>query len=227
MEGFWYYAIDGEQTGPLTFAQLTATLSGLPNSRRALLWHASFDGWRNAYEVSELVAVMPDLARPPPLETKIRVEPRTHETGAARPTNSSSEKKSWRKTAGSLFSVVIVAISFAVVREVSRSATTKQLDPARPINGATREAFTKAAMDSCLEKQENAPENKSLRLTHETLASYCSCFVDSLAGSTTYGDLDKQPTNGAISTELQVKIDRASSPCYDNLQRKLMGVSGK
>jgi hypothetical protein len=38
MEGFWYYAIDSKQIGPLTFAQLTASLSGLSNSRRALLW---------------------------------------------------------------------------------------------------------------------------------------------------------------------------------------------
>jgi hypothetical protein len=227
MEGFWYYAIDSKQIGPLTFAQLTASLSGLSNSRRALLWHASFDGWRNAYEVPELIAIMPDLAQPPPLEANIRVEPRAHEPGATSPTNSRSEKKNWRKTVGSLLSVVIVAISFGLAREVTRSATTAKLDPARPINGATREAFTKAAMESCLKKQESAPEAKTLRLTHETLASYCSCFVDSLANSTTFGDLDKQPTNGTISAEMQVKIDRASSPCSDNLQRKLMGVSGK
>lgn len=227
MEGFWYYAIDGKQTGPLTFAQLTAALSGLSNSRRAMLWHASFDGWQNAHEVPELIAIMPDLARPPPLETKIRVEPRAREPEATSPANSRPEKKSWRKTVGSLLSVVIFAISFGLVREVTRSATTAPLDPARPINGATRGAFTKAAMESCLEKQESAPENKTLRLAHETLASYCSCFVDSLANSTTFGDLDKQPTNGTISAELQVKIDRASSPCYDSLQRKLMGVNGK
>jgi hypothetical protein len=227
MEGFWYYAIDSKQIGPLTFTQLTAALSGLSGSRRALLWHASFDGWRNAYEVPEIIAIMPDLAQPPLLETNLLVEPRVYETRATSPTNSESEKKSWRKTVGSLLSVVIVAISFGLVRELTRSATTAKLDPATPINGAAKEAFTKAAMESCLKKQESASENKNLRLTHETLVSYCSCFVDSLAISTTFGDLEKQPTNGTISAELQVKIDKASSPCFDNLQRKLMGVSGK
>jgi hypothetical protein len=227
VEGFWYYAIDSKQIGPLTFAQLTAALSGLANSRRALLWHASFDGWRNAYEVPELIAIMPDLARPPPLEANIRVDPQAHESRVTNSTNSIYEKKGWRKTVGSLLSVVIIGISFGLVREVTRSATTAKLDPTRPISGAAKETFTKAAMESCQKKQESAPENKNLRLTHESLVSYCSCFVDSLAISTTFGDLEKQPTNGTISAELQIKIDKASSPCFDSLQKKLMGVSGK
>src|SRR6516225_4005582 len=114
MEGFWYYAVEDKPVGPLTFAQLTLSLSGMPDPRRALLWHASFDGWREAPNVPEILAIMPDLAYQPPIqvESLIKTERRQN------PKNNAAQKTSWRKTAGTALSVVIFAICFGVVREV-------------------------------------------------------------------------------------------------------------
>jgi GYF domain 2 len=225
MEGFWYYAVENERVGPLTLAQLTAALSGLSDGRNVLLWHASFDSWRAARDVPEIAAIMPYLVLPPPLQGESRTQPRTEYRPELE--KSSQPQTSWRKTAGTVFSVVVFGISFGVVREYARSATSPKPDLASLISGPAREAFAKAATESCLKKQESDPDNKALRFSHDTLASYCSCFVDALANSTTFGDLESQPKDGTISSEMQAKINKASPPCFENLQRKLMGASGR
>jgi hypothetical protein len=223
MEGFWYYAIENKPVGPLTFAQLTVALSGLSEPRSVLLWNASFDSWREARDVPEILAIMPDLTHPPPLQAEFLEQPWT---GTERDLKKGGPQKTgWRKTAGTALSVVIFGISFGVVREFTRSTTGPKPDLKSPISGPARGAFTKAGMESCLKKQESSPENKALRLSRETLVSYCSCYVDALANSTTFGDLNNYPNDGTIPPEMQEKINKASPPCWEGLQRKLMGAS--
>jgi hypothetical protein len=225
MEGFWYYAVENKPIGPLTFVQLTVTLSGLSNPRSVLLWHASFDRWREAREVPEILKIMPDLARPPPLQAELLVQAPTDYRTERDPKNNELQKTGWRKTAGTVLSVVVFAISFGVVREFGRSGTSPKLDLAEAISGPAKEAFTKAGMESCLRKQESAPDNKTLRLSRETLVSYCSCFLDALASSTTFGDLNNSSKDGIISAEMQAKIDKAAPPCWEDIQKKLLGAS--
>jgi GYF domain 2 len=223
MEGFWYYAIENKPVGPLTFTQLTVALSGLSEPRHALLWHPSFDAWREARDVPEVLVILPDLAHPPPLQATL---PLQADYGTKPdPKKSEPPKTGWRKAAGTALSVVIFAISFGAVREFTRSATSPKPDFASPISGSTKEAFTKSGMEACLKKQESDPDTKALRLSRETLVSYCSCFVDALANSTTFGDLNSNPKAGTISPDMQAKINKASPPCWEDIQRKLMGAS--
>jgi hypothetical protein len=205
MEGYWYYAVESKPVGPLTFVQLTVALSGLTDPRGVLLWHASFDGWREARHVPEILAIMPGLALPPPLQAELSAQPKISETEPA-PKKSERQKTGWRKTTGTVLSVVIIGISFNAAREFTRSASGPKLDLASNISGPAKEAFTKAAMETCLKKQDSDPDSKALRLSRATLASYCSCFVDGLAGSTTFGDLNNYPKDGTIPSEMQAKI---------------------
>ena len=227
MEGFWYYAIENKPVGPLTFVQLTVALSGLPNPRGVLLWHASFDGWREARDVPEISTIMPDFAHPPPLQAEYIIQAPTDYRTERDPKNTELHRTGWRKSAGTLLSVVVFAISAGVVREFTRSATSPKLDLARTISGPTKDGFTKAGMESCLRKQESAPENKTLGLSRETLVSYCSCFIDALASSTTFSDLNNSPNDETISAEMQAKINKATPPCWEAIQRKLLGASGR
>jgi len=95
------------------------------------------------------------------------------------------------------------------------------------ISGKTREAFTDAAMSACLENQKNHPDNKPFQFSRETIAGYCSCYVDSLANLTTFGDLNNYQGDGKVAPELQKKVDKVSPPCWESTQRKLMGAGEK
>lgn len=224
MEGNWYYTVEGKPVGPVSFVQLTVALSGMRDPNSALVWHASLDRWKAAREISEILAIMPDLARQKPPQTELRIEPQRDYVSGRVDQKTEPRKSTWRKTAGTALSVTIFAISYAVVREVTRSSTAPTTDLTAPISGPAKEAFSKAATESCLKKQESDPENQALRLSRETLMSYCTCYVDALASSLTFGDLKNSPKDGSIAPEMQAKINRAGPPCYEDLQRKLMGA---
>jgi hypothetical protein len=227
MEGFWYYANEDKSVGPLTFAQLIGSLSHLREPSRILVWHANFDNWREARDVPEILAVMPDLADLRPPQAELHVQPRTEYRAERSTSIAKARQGGWRKVAGTMLTIVVFAVSSGVVRNLMHSATGRaKPDLASPISGAGKEAFIKSGRESCLKKQESDPDNKALRLSRETLTSYCSCYMDALAGSITFGDLEHSPKDGgAIPPEMQAKIDKASSPCWESLQRRLLGVS--
>jgi len=206
MTALWYYANHDQPIGPLTFAELQAALLLMSEPRKALVWHAGLDSWREAQYIQELSTVVSTTVKNTKGETK-------------------STKRSQRKWGGVLTTVIIV-VGLATARHLP----SLEPDPNSPISGKTREVFVSEASASCLKKQESAPENKSLSLSRETLASYCSCYVNALAALITYSDLKKVgdgknlPKDGTIPPELKIKTDTVSPPCWDDVQKKLMGA---
>ncbi|MDD4025380.1 MAG: DUF4339 domain-containing protein [Kiritimatiellae bacterium] len=66
MDRIWYYAVDGERHGPVTFEELQAQVAAGRVKPLDLVWQPEFGpDWRNAGQVRELFA--PDRAVAPPL----------------------------------------------------------------------------------------------------------------------------------------------------------------
>lgn len=210
MTVLWYYSNQDQPIGPLTFVELQAALLLMSEPDKVLVWHTGLDTWREAQYVQELSAIASVTPKISKVEIKTEIKP------AERP------RRAW---AGALTTVVVVA-GLAAVRHLPSS----EPDLNSPINGKTREVFVSEANASCLKKQESAPENKSLSLSHETLVGFCSCYVDGLAASVTYGDLKKIgerkdfSQDATMPPELKSKAEKVSPPCWDDVQKKLMGA---
>jgi hypothetical protein len=206
MTPLWYYSNHNQPIGPLTFAELQAALLLMSEPDKALVWRAGLDTWREAQFVRELSTVVSTTLKDTKTETK-------------------STKRSQRTWGGVLTTFVIVGGLAA-----ARHSPPSQPAPNSPISGKTREVFVSEANASCLKKQENDPANKSLSLSHETLSGFCSCYVNALAALITYGDLKKigdgenLPKDGTMPSDLKSKTDKVSPPCWDDVQKKLMGA---
>jgi hypothetical protein len=226
MEGIWYYAKENKQMGPLTFAELRSTLSRLPQANNVLVWHAGFDNWRQAQDVPEFRLFTPtNSTHSSQTGPEIFIEPRATESESVAREHE-SRPTTWRKIGGTLVTIVVFAISFNVARNLTNSGPNiAKPDKAAPISGKAREGFIKGGMETCLRKQESDADNKSLRLSRETLTGYCSCSMNALADSVTFGELENAPHDGTIPAEFQKKIDKVSSPCLEKMQRSLMGAS--
>ncbi len=66
----WWCEIDGEQTGPLSGADLVGLARAGKVSRNTLVWRGGMVEWTHAGEIAELRAVLP--ARPPPVSPPFR-----------------------------------------------------------------------------------------------------------------------------------------------------------
>src|SRR5262245_14723512 len=66
----WFYADNGRQVGPVTFADLKAALAKLPRSNDVLVWCEEFADWTKAGDVPDLKVVSP-----PPLPPKQTPQP--------------------------------------------------------------------------------------------------------------------------------------------------------
>jgi hypothetical protein len=228
MEGFWYYANGDKPVGPLTFAELRSALTRLSQPHSVLVWHASFDNWRQAQNIPEIRSIARNLPYPEPAKGELVIEPRPEYGSKSVEQKDQSHPATWRKVGGTLMTIVVFVTASTIVRTLTRSVPNPaKPDIASPISGKLREDFIMAGRETCMKKQESESVNKSLRLSREALMGYCSCYMDALADSMTYGDLDKAPRDGKISPEMQKKIDKASPPCWESLQRRLMGTSEK
>lgn len=203
MTALWYYSNHDQPIGPLTLTELRAALSLMEEPDKALVWHTGLDSWQEAQHVRELSSAVSTTAIPS--KTDINVP-----------------KRPQRIWGGVLTTTVIVAALTA-----ARHLPASEADANSPISGQTRQAFVKEANASCLRKQESDPANKPLSLSHETLAGYCSCYVNALASLITYADLRKNlHEDGTTPPDLKSKIDKVSPPCWNELQKKLMRGDG-
>lgn len=206
MTALWYYSNCDQPIGPLTFTELQAALLLMPEPHKVLVWHTDLDSWREAQYIAELSTVVSETARNPKAEI--------------------SSTKTPRRAWGGVMTTVVVVAGLAAARHLPSSGP----DPNSPISGKTKEVFVSEANASCLRKQENDPSNKALSLTRETLVGFCSCYVNALAASISYGELKaigeekNLPKDGTLPPQLKSKADKLSAPCWDDIQKKLMGA---
>jgi hypothetical protein len=64
MSELWYYAEGNKPVGPLTLADMTAALSGMPNPANLLVWRDGLPSWVKAKDVPELARL---VIKPPPI----------------------------------------------------------------------------------------------------------------------------------------------------------------
>jgi hypothetical protein len=69
------------------------------------------------------------------------------------------------------------------------------------ITGRVRDSFVTNAIQSCLKKQNNSPENAGL--SAETITRYCVCYANGLANVTTNDELRNSPTDGSVTAAMQ------------------------
>ena len=76
-----------------------------------------------------------------------------------------------------------------------------------------------------MQKQGNDPDTKALSISKDALTKYCSCYMNTLADSVTFGDLARFVKYGkpAIFPAFQKKIDSADSVCQESFQKSLLG----
>lgn len=164
MGHIWYYSQNDRPVGPLSFVELKVALATLDMSQQILVWHDGLQSWQDVETFPDLLPVRkPSVA----LSTVAEVRP----------------KRSFRKTWGArLATAFAFALALTVVRSLSQSNGSQSNIQAAAINdssaitGKVREEFIKAGMATCLEKQENAEENKGLNLSRESHELLLVCF---------------------------------------------------
>ena len=221
MSDIWYYAVEDKAVGPISLADLTLILSRASNAKNALVWRAGFEQWQRASTVPELAAFAikpPPLPAPSPLPPALPRDHLTAPAGAVQPSGA-SRSRTW-------IAVIVIATAVAGVRFLSTTNSRSAIpepDPFSIISGETRDAFVTSGMGPCLKKQDDDPDTKALSLPKATLEKHCSCYMNTLADTATYGDL-KTATAGSIPAGLQKKIDDADASCQDKLRRSLLGA---
>src|ERR1700685_2645819 len=70
MDNNWYYAEGGKSVGPLSLADMTATLSRVSNGSSVLVWRDGLPNWVTAGSVPELAT---RIIKPPPLPVSPRI----------------------------------------------------------------------------------------------------------------------------------------------------------
>lgn len=84
------------------------------------------------------------------------------------------------------------------------------------LTGTGRTAFIETAMQTCIKKQSEAPENKGLAAS--VLTQYCTCFVNGVADRLTNNEVKAAGTANDPKVGLaimQPKIDAASEICLE------------
>lgn len=216
-EGFWYLAKGGQLSSPLAFEELMDEVMRQPDPLRSYVWHTSFRDWQRAENVRDIANHVAEFslsrsatypAVPPPIPS------------TPKDTKQAGESK-WAVWAV----VVAVVVGMGIVRQFNTTTKTEPAsDPVAPISGKTREAFVKTGLDSCVKKQESDPENKAASFTRETLAAYCSCYIDALAQTITNGDLQSAtPETFLASAVMKKRMEQSSSACLKDMQKKMLG----
>jgi hypothetical protein len=193
MSDVWYYAIDDKTIGPLSLAELTAIFSRDRNARDLLVWRAGFVEWQRAATVPELAAC---VVKPPPLPPSQPIAAampqvlppdqmlRVGNQNALQKVQSSGSRRR-HSVAPSFIVLLVIATLITGARFLVHSTPTiSKPDPASMITGKDRDEVVSEGMKSCMRKQENDPDNKTLSLSKETLTSYCSCYMNAIADAT-------------------------------------------
>jgi hypothetical protein len=223
MSNFWYCEENGESVGPLTLIELKTRLSRALDASSVLVWREGMANWQRAGGVPDLNSSI--SAPQPPSRVRSSSQPGL----PVRPGNSEGNEahfpKNKSKSARFFYSLVIIALLGGGLRFLSEvNRTTASVDLTKLISGNARDTFVKTGETTCLKKQESDPDSKSLSISRERLSSYCSCYMNSLADKTTYGDLNAGlPKDGSIPPWLQSKIESADKTCTDQLHKGLLG----
>ncbi len=79
------------------------------------------------------------------------------------------------------------------------------------LTGKVRDSFVASAIQSCLKKQNDSPENSGL--SADTITRYCVCYANGLANVITDEELRSSPANGSVSAVMKSKIDAVFPFC--------------
>jgi hypothetical protein len=227
MSDIWYYALDDKEVGPLPLADLTAILARTSNPKDMLVWRAGFEKWQRAATVPELAAFIIKPPPPPPQPASSLPPILAHDRLIASAGIVQSSDTSRSKTWIAVVVIATVVAGAAGVRFLSKTnsgSATPEPDPSRIISGKTRDSLVTSGMGPCLTKQKNDPDAKALSLPKAALEKYCSCYMNALADTVTYGDLKNTATPGTFTPSMQKKIDDAAASCQDKLRRSLLGA---
>jgi hypothetical protein len=220
MSDVWYYAEGNRPIGPFTLGQLILVLSSFSEAENILVWRDGFSNWIEAANVAPIAAhLTPEktalLANLPSVPVGGR--------GTAEATFPGPKRRSRNLTA-SIVSMILIALAIGGVRYITYSNLPKSsFDYNSAISGKARDSFVSEGINSCISKQENDPDNKSLSLSRDVLSKYCSCYMNALADITIYADLRDVSTPSSIGPAFRKKIAAADASCTDKLRRSLLG----
>ncbi len=214
MTDVWYYAQRDKPVGPVSLAELNAFLARSAKSEDVLVWQDGFLGWTEAGKVPQLATSTRSRIPPRPITTEL----------ASTSTNSAHKRKN--KVISSVVATAVGLMVLGGMRGLSQSSGgISAPDPGILIYGKTRDSFVTAGLETCMNKQENDPDNKSLGLSRDKAGKYCSCYMNRLADTMTFGDLKDVPREGSIFHRFQAKIEKASEICISELRRSLLGAA--
>jgi GYF domain 2 len=227
MVDVWYYAQNDKSVGPLSLADLTSILSRVSDIKDVLVWRNGFEHWKRAADVPELAAPVlrppPLPPRPPPLGSEPQLRALLSEVSAvSTPVASEKPASRWGKSAKGIVSFLVIMTAFAIARSISQhsSSQTSPPDPRAQLSGAARQK-------TCMQKQENDPDTKALSISKDALTKYCSCYMNTLADSVTFGEIagvvvkDGKPT--FVPPAMQKKVESADGVCLESFRKSLMG----
>jgi hypothetical protein len=225
MSDIWYYAEGDRSVGPLTLHELKAILSGISEAKNILVWQNTFTSWVRAENVPELAVLVikppvlpsspPSVPSLPPMLPRDRLIP---------PINAQPSGRKGAKAVGYLATAAVIAIATIGVRFLAPSTdATSSMHGSSIISGKTRDSFVAAGMVTCLKKQTNDPENKSLSLSKEMLEKYCTCYMNTLADEVTNKELIETPQDGSVPPTFQKKVSAADASCKGKFRRSLLG----
>lgn len=122
-----------------------------------------------------------------------------------------------------LTAVVLIVVIVAGARLLAHpgKATTASFDRTALISGPTRDIFVGDGVRSCMKKQASDPASMTL-LPKETLNKYCSCFMNALADTTTFGDLDGV-SESSLMSNMQSRLNAAGDRCAREIATDLPG----
>jgi len=225
MSDIWYYAVNDKTVGPLSLADLTTILSRRDvDAENLLVWRAGFKQWQKAETVPELKVF---VIKPPPLPASL---PSEAPLSLGQPLRVDSQERALagypskpkrRNFIGSIVSVILIALFIGGVRYLTHSGGSISHPDSEIISGSGRQEFVSGGIKTCMRKQENDPDTKSLSLSSEVISKYCSCYMNSLADTITYGDLKTVGKDGIGA--LKGKVSAADTSCTDKMRRSLLG----
>lgn len=110
--------------------------------------------------------------------------------------------------------IVAFGLAFAAVRYALDWNSSRMTG----LQSSTRHNFVDAGMKTCMKTQMASPDNHGV--PPETVAAYCSCYMNNLADSLSPSELSDDPKDQpAILRVLQPKIEKAAKPCLDEVAK--------
>jgi hypothetical protein len=224
MTDTWYYGAEDKAVGPLSLIDLKAILAREFDARNLLVWRSGFTQWQKADTVPELEAF---VIKPPPippstpsgtqlpLDQTLRVD--NQEPGSGAPNiraqapqlyglhsiGDGNGDSDWRHSLSHTFQRVYIAPRL------------------RDNSGSWRQDFVSGGMDTCVRNQESISDAKPLSLSKDVINRYCSCYMNTLADTVTYGEVKAAAKDGGGA--LKTKVDSADAKCIDQMRRSLLG----